>query len=310
VTVANQGTGPMTVASVVPGGANASDFTVTSSTCATVQPKTSCTVLVTFTPGGAGPRTGTLTVTSDVATGSPPVTLTGTGLTAEIGLGAANLTFDPQKVGTPSNAQTVTVTNKGSAPMAMRDSTVAGATPKDFVLTDGCKGNTVAPGSNCSIAVVFQPNAKGASSGRLNLSNATGSAQSVALAGKGTQPEATVDPPSLGIAAKGQTGEVALSNTGDAPMFVGPAVVKGATDAFRITKNECGNELAPNASCKITVEWFTDAILTNQGSQDCWAAVLVIPTDDPVKRDLTIGLDASATVSKLLKGALNLNTCT
>lgn len=305
VTVANAGTGPLTIASVVPGGANASDFTVTSNTCATVQPQSSCTVLVTFTPGGAGPRTATLSITSAVASGSPPVTLTGTGLTAEVGVGAANLTFDPQKVGTSSNAQNVVVNNKGSAPMTMGETTVVGNNKQDFTLSDGCKGNTVAPGSSCSVAVVFTPQDTGVRTGRLNLSNTAGGGQGVALSGKGTAPEIVLDQAFLLMSDK-ESKVLTVTNRGDAPLALGTARIEQSANAFKIAANDCSSQLAPSAACKITV--IRDAELA--AGTNCWDGVLVVPSPDR-RDDMRVVLATPEKVGKSLNALLpDLHVCT
>jgi hypothetical protein len=62
-------------------GTNAGDFTVTGGTCAAaLAPKASCTYVVTFTPGAAGARTATLSVTASHDLLSPhDVSLSGTG---------------------------------------------------------------------------------------------------------------------------------------------------------------------------------------------------------------------------------------
>ncbi len=62
-------------------GSNAGDFAVTGGTCSgTLAPKASCNYIVTFTPGAAGARTATLSVTaSPDLLSAHAVSLTGTG---------------------------------------------------------------------------------------------------------------------------------------------------------------------------------------------------------------------------------------
>ncbi|MGH2769425.1 MAG: choice-of-anchor D domain-containing protein [Actinomycetota bacterium] len=293
VTLTNQGTGNLTVSSVDVGGANAGDFAVTGDSCrgTTVAPAGSCTVQVAFTPAGAGARSASLSIASNAAGGSPSVALSGTGLTSEIAVSVANLAFDNQKVGTSSAAQTVTVTNKGDAPMSMGEATVTGDNASDFNLNDGCKGATVAPGSACTVSIVFTPPAgpppgKGARNAKLNLSTVSGNGQSVALSGKGTVPVARTDKQFLKMEVPGgpTTGEVAVTNGGDAAMIVRVPAIEGEDSKdFKVIANECRSDLAPNSSCKIAVEW------TNTAST-CSQAVLAIPTDDPDVPTLYVAL--------------------
>ena len=84
VTVANGGTATLSITGVTVGGANASDFAVTTGTCAgaSLSPGATCAVSVTFTPGAAGARSASLAFT-DNAAGSPhAVALSGTGAAA------------------------------------------------------------------------------------------------------------------------------------------------------------------------------------------------------------------------------------
>src|SRR5262249_45948481 len=71
------GTGPVTFAAPVVGGANPGDFGITSN-CGTVGAGGSCNIFVSFTPTASGPRTATVTVTDNTAQSPHVVTLTGT----------------------------------------------------------------------------------------------------------------------------------------------------------------------------------------------------------------------------------------
>jgi hypothetical protein len=85
--ITNNGTAPLLITAMQAAG----DFAVTNtSACAPpVSPGGTCTVQVTFTPTALGSRTGTLTVT-DNAPGSPhSVSLSGTGVAANLGLTTA-----------------------------------------------------------------------------------------------------------------------------------------------------------------------------------------------------------------------------
>ncbi len=80
VTVKNTGSAALAISSTSVTGANAADFPVGSNTCGqSLAAGASCAVAVGFTPGAAGPRSGTLSI-SDNAPGSPhAVALAGSG---------------------------------------------------------------------------------------------------------------------------------------------------------------------------------------------------------------------------------------
>lgn len=107
VTLRNPGAVALHINSIATSG----DFSRTSSCGATLNPGASCTVNVTFTPTGIGPRSGSLTIT-DSAPGSPHVVLlNGTGVDFV-------LTVSPttQAINRPHPATyTVTVTPLGGA---------------------------------------------------------------------------------------------------------------------------------------------------------------------------------------------------
>ena len=80
VTITNIGGAAVAVAGA--SSSNPSEFTIASSTCATVSAGGSCAIGVTFKPGAAGARSGSISVVSD-GVGSPQtIGVTGTGATA------------------------------------------------------------------------------------------------------------------------------------------------------------------------------------------------------------------------------------
>ena len=101
---------------------------------------------------------------------------------ATLSAGPTSLTFAGQAPNTTSAAQTVTVTNTGTAAAA-----VSGiATSGDFSQTNTC-GTSIAAGGSCSVAVKFTPTTSGTRTGSLTVSsNATNSPTTVALSGTGT----------------------------------------------------------------------------------------------------------------------------
>lgn len=106
---------------------------------------------------------------------------------ANLALAPATLSFPAQTVATPSNPETVTVTNNGTSFYAVTGLAVTGANASDFVATSAC-GTNIALG--CTFSVVFTPTYPGGSTGPSWTETATATLQgstnySVALTGTG-----------------------------------------------------------------------------------------------------------------------------
>jgi minor extracellular serine protease Vpr len=97
---------------------------------------------------------------------------------------AASLDFPKTAVGAKSAAKTVTITNTGISPLAVKSIAITG----NFTETNTC-GTKLAAGKKCAISVVFKPSAAGTRSGVLRVSDsAPDHAQTVTLSGAGTSP--------------------------------------------------------------------------------------------------------------------------
>lgn len=81
VTLTNSFPTAVSVTTVVLGGTNSIDFSITGETCTTapIAPTASCTVTIVFKPTALGARTGSLTISGPAPVGSRAVTLTGAG---------------------------------------------------------------------------------------------------------------------------------------------------------------------------------------------------------------------------------------
>jgi hypothetical protein len=191
VTVTNTGAAALHISAVALTGANASDFTITADTCsgATVAVNATCGVSVTFTPSATGARSATLALTDD-AGGSPQmVALSGTGAAPGVSFSPTSLSFGNQGTGTTSAAQTVTVTNSGTAALHITAVGFGGSAAGDYAkTTDTCSGQTIAVNATCAVSVTFTPTATGSRSASLTFTDdAPANPQTVALSGMGIQ---------------------------------------------------------------------------------------------------------------------------
>ena len=249
LTVANNGTTPLTISTVNVSGAfsQANDCTT-----APLQPTTNCVVNVTFNPTAPGPSVGALTLI-DNAPGSPQVVLlTGTGVAAPaVSLSTSNLTFSSQVVGTTSTPLSVNLNNVGGSPLIITNVSVTG----DFAETNSC-GSSVGSGANCTLSITFAPTANGNRYGSVTITdNAANSPQTISLSGiGGPAPTVTLLPTTLTFATQTVTTTsapqpVTLTNTGAALLNIASIV---ASASFAQTNN-CGASLAVGASCTISV---------------------------------------------------------
>lgn len=121
----------------------------------TLSPGASCSLDVGFGPTAAVTSTGALSITS-TAVGSPhTVSLNGTGvvpLAPAVSLSPASLTFAARELGTSSAAQTISLTNTGTAALNIANIGVAG----EYTQTNACPA-TLAIGASCTINVTFSP---------------------------------------------------------------------------------------------------------------------------------------------------------
>jgi hypothetical protein len=252
-TLTNTGLGILTVGSIAASGL----FAQTNNCGATVNPGTSCTISVTFTPIANGTSTGSISVTGN-APGSPQtLPLTGTGVSPAVTFSPASLTFPNQTVFTTSPVQNVKVTNTGLGILTVGSIAAAG----QFAQTNTCS-STLNPGAACTISVTFKPWSKGTLTGSVSVSdNASGSPQTLALTGTGTYLQLSPASLSFGnqpVGTHSLPRRITLTNKGIATVSITKISVTGADLGDFTQTNTCGGSVASGASCFITVT-FTPA---------------------------------------------------
>ena len=202
LTVSNTGTAALTITTVTASGS----FAVQSNNCTVAlqatTPASNCTIGVTFTPTSAGQSVGSLTLTDNAPNSPQIILLTGTGESQPIvSLSASSLTFGTQPVNTTSAAQTVTVTNSGSAPLDITSIVAAGP----FAQTNTCSA-AVAPAGICTISVTYTPTTAGSALGTVTLmDNAPNSPQVISLTGGGSNFAIAISPASGTVVAGNST---------------------------------------------------------------------------------------------------------
>jgi hypothetical protein len=174
-------------------------------------------------------------------------------------------------VNATSAAQTITLSNPGTAALSITSITLTGTNPSDFAQTNTC-GAALAANAACTISVTFTPTAVGTfNAGIAVTDNATGSAQTATLllTGVGVAtgvPAVTLIPSSLSLpsttvntTSAAQT--LTLLNSGAATLNITGITLSGTNPSDFAQTNTCGTTLAVNATCAISVT-FTPASAT------------------------------------------------
>jgi hypothetical protein len=91
------------------------------------------------------------------------------------------LAFPAQKVGTPSAAKPVTLTNAGTVPLIIGSALATG----DFSQNNNCPSSLL-PHTSCTFSVTFSPSTTGTRTGSISISDNDGSSpQTITLSGTG-----------------------------------------------------------------------------------------------------------------------------
>jgi hypothetical protein len=287
VRVSNAGGRPARVTGVrLEGGGS---FQLAGSGCqgAVLDPGEGCTVVVRFAPASPGARTAALVLEPAAEGGRVRVELSGVGeeaprprsvATAAVAP-AEGVDFGAREVGGSPLVRRVTVSSRGSAPLAVEDVTVRGAAAGDFSAVAPCAGEEVAPGGSCSVAVRFSPSAAGRRAAELLVrSNDPAGPRRVPLEGVGTPPRVVVEearadarlsPERLDFGERpvGSAGGVlggrvlTVRNTGGAPLKVSAVRFEGANAGdFSVGDGPCRDPVAPRKSCRFRVDFAPGAL--------------------------------------------------
>jgi hypothetical protein len=266
VTLSNPGSTALTISGITIAGNNASDFSETNTCGTSLAAANACALTITFKPTGVGPRIAQAFI-ADNANGSPQsVTLNGTGAATPAPVASVSpgsVAFPSQTVKTTSSTVPVTLSNTGSAALAITSIAISGADAGDFTQTNTC-GNSLAPATTCAVNLSFTPTTAGARFAQLLITdNATGSPQTVVLTGTGAAtpaPVASVSPgsvafPSQTVKTTSSTVPVTLSNTGSAALDITSIAISGAEAGDFTQTNTCGNSLAPATTCTVNLSF-------------------------------------------------------
>ena len=288
------------VGETIPGaqvaGSEASSFSIGTNTCTgPLASNASCAMQVIFTPQTAGGSSASLNL---AATGAAPVTvlLLGDGVApAGLNVNPPQIAFPATVVGTPSAAQSVTVSNtSANAAAGLVLASAAG-----FTLAQNNCGGTLAAGASCTTGVVFTPSGAGAKTGTLTVTSTTiGNSAVVNLSGTGAQADAIqVTPVSLqfsvtGVGQSSSPASVTITNAGIVDSLAGLTLTVPA--GFTLTNNTCAATLAARDSCTAQVVFKPTAAGPATGNLTVNSSSVATPVTVPLQG---AGFDFTVTFS-------------
>lgn len=299
VVISDTGFSPLHVSSVSLTGPDADQFAISFDDCSAqvLQPSIGgCAVRVRFEPTSGGTKNASLRVTSDSATSPDDIPLTGVGAAPEFSASPASVDFGDQRVGTPSDVQTITITNSGLIPFTVPSDgiTIVGPDSDEFgIFGETCHAFTLAAsGGSCTVQVRFIPSSTGSKSASLQVtSDAPTSPDTVPLSGNGVQSVLSASPASKDFGDQPKDTESAgqtftISNDGTAPLNVSVVSLAGAdASEFTIDSDGCtGVSLAAASSdtCDVVVKFTPHTVGTKSASLHLVSDGVGGPTDLPL----------------------------
>ena len=259
------------------------DYAISSNSCggngSTLQPGTTCTLGLTFTPGTTGTLTGVLSVPSSASASPQSVNLTGNGVASlpAIAFAPNALAFAPQPIGTSPTPQTITVQYNAAGSVTINSISTSG----DYqILSQNCGTPpvTLNTPTTCSVSVNFTPTVAGDREGTLQITDTlSGSPHQASLDGNGltSNNAAIVNPSGLVFtdqvhgttSASYQT--VNLINTGNVPLNNITVAFSNADFTQYVYPYQCGSyytSLTPGQSCPVYVYFTPTAVGARSGT--------------------------------------------
>jgi hypothetical protein len=271
-TIQNVGTAAVSIAGVVLGGSDPSDFSITQNTCpATLPVAYQCDMAATFTPSTTGQRSATITITGGA--GPQVVNLYGTGqaVTNRLSFFESTVDLGVQTIGLTSAPSTVNLISVGTGTVTIGSIAIAGTNATEFAIGYNNCLVPLSPQYPCDLTVVFTPTAVGVRTATLTFTdNATGSPQVVNLKGTGTKETQVLSfnfpnfdfQGALVGTPSGYTLDLTLTNQGDAPVSFTSVLESGPNAADFAFFNLCsssGATLPVQGTCTVSVTFTPSA---------------------------------------------------
>jgi hypothetical protein len=262
-TLTNTGTTALAITSITLGGANPGSFTQSNNCGGSLAAGATCSVTLGLVNTTVGTFSATVFVADSATAGNQSATLGGTVTgVPQPTLTPSTLTFASTNVGATTAAQTLTLSNTGTAALGFSSISFFGTNVSSFAQINACPA-TLAIGASCAISVTCTPAASGALSATLAANFPSPITQVFsALSCTGatpTAPQAAFTPATAAfgtvtVGTRSATQVFTLSNAGTGTLAI-TSISLGGTNAsaFSISAKTCGTSLAAAASCTVTV---------------------------------------------------------
>ena len=219
-----------------------------------------------------------------------------------VGFSPDPLAFGAVPVGT-STSQSVTVTNTGTAPLAISEIDAGG----DYSApTDDCIGAEIAVGGTCSITVDFTPSVAGTDNGTIQLVDNTATSPDVlSVTGSGAVAGISFSPSPLDFgpvsAGSSTTALLTVSNPGGAALNLTGGHITGpnASDFAVSGPGTCTGPIAPSGSCQLQLSYTP----SGPGTQ---TATLTVTDNTPEGSD-SVGLQGEQALTGATFGPASLD---
>jgi len=287
VTFSNAGSGSLTISQAAVSGAG---FTMAGQTYPlTLSAGQSSSINVQFAPTDTSSTIGSVSLLSSATTLTTSVTLKGTGVKHQLSITPSSVSFGNVAVGTAS-AQTVTLTNSGTASLSISQGSVTGA---GFGMSGLTFPLSLAPGQSSTFNAQFAPTAPGSASGSVSISsNARNSPAVVSLAGSGMLAALSPNPSTFNfgnvLVGSSGTQTITLSNSGTASVTISAASASGA--GFSIAGLSVPATLNAGQAASFTASFAPASAASFTGS--------VSITSDAPGSPLTIPLSGTGTAAQ------------
>jgi hypothetical protein len=267
---------------------SATDFTIESTTCNSLDPLGSCEVLVRFLPHTLGARTAELVATAGET--SVATTLVGVSV-PEPGLNSIPATVVDYGDIAVGESRTIRVRVQNTSTVTARPYTIAlgGVDVADFTIVDDeCSGVASAPNTACNVYVKLTPSAASPRTAQFFVSSGNLGDRLIDLRGNGFIPAGLSVTPGVGTFSAYQYGPSSsqtftVTNTGTVPSPAIAVTISGTYGSYFALTDSCsGASLAGGASCMFAIVYSPGTVGQHQAIATVSAGTLA-----PVEVTLT-----------------------
>ena len=267
LSITNEGERPMPISGLQLKGPSEGEFELVSEDCSARQLAAlgSCKIEVRLTPSALGPREGKVELQGDFRQAPVGADLVGTGVAPLLKASTEEVSFGSRDVGERGSATTVTVTNEGTAALAIEAVKLEGASKSDFrKQRDRCTSVSLEPAEECTFQVSFSPRAAGRRSAEVLFeSDSFEAAPVIRLEGKGvwSGPALALSRDSLDfgdrlVGSSAETLTVDVTNRHGAAVSGLSVRILDESSPFSIVRQNCsGRAIAPGEACRIEVSF-------------------------------------------------------